>query len=46
MEGPPVPPEVLDPIARHLLQLVTPEIDPNDVVLIKKLAMGSGCCCT
>jgi hypothetical protein len=30
----------------NLIHLVSHGIDPDDVGLIKKLAMGSGCCCT
>jgi hypothetical protein len=35
-----------DRVELHLLHLVSHGIDPDDVGLIKKLAMGSGCCCT
>ncbi len=35
-----------DRVELQLLHLVSHGIDPDDVGLIKKLAMGSGCCCT
>jgi len=35
-----------DRVEIHLLHVVFHGIDPDDVGLIKKLAMGGGCCCT